>query len=75
MYYLQQQQRQQAALYQQQQAFLQQQQYQQQYPDSEDPVYAKEPLPQVPVALDPSGRPFKVNLETWKLPCSACQQK
>ena len=73
MYYLQQQQQQQqrAALYQQQQqAFLQQQQYQyqyqQQYLDCEEQLHAKEALPQVPVALDPSGRPFKVSFEALR---------
>ena len=71
-------QQQQALYYQQQYQFFQQQyqqQYQAEYqalqqllqqqqqdlhPD--EPYFIREPIPQVPVALDPSGRPFKASL-------------
>jgi hypothetical protein len=58
---------QQQAMYLQCQAFYQQQQQQYQaqqqcqqdlHPD--EPYFLREPVPQVPVALDPLGRPFKV---------------
>jgi hypothetical protein len=65
MYY---QQYQQAQLYQQQQQSGYQQHQeasmaaaaQQLHPDGHH--FVKEPMPQVPVALDPSGRPFKVRM-------------